>query len=95
MQYTGSSLAALLLARFTWAIFPRRTEPRLEGPFPAAAPFATAVPDTVLDLALLPAARAYGWLAERARLLYLRRIHFQMLLVLLTLLAVLAWGFAW
>ncbi|ACL67120.1 NADH dehydrogenase (quinone) [Anaeromyxobacter dehalogenans 2CP-1] len=95
MQYTGSSLAALLVARFSWAVHPRRTEPRLEGPFPAPAPFATTVPDTVLDLALLPAARAYGWIAERARLLYLRRIHFQMLLVLVTLLAVLAWGFAW
>jgi hypothetical protein len=57
--------------------------------------FHTEVPDTVLDLGLLPAARAYAWLATRARLLSLRRIQFQMLLVLLTLLAVLAWGFFW
>jgi len=53
------------------------------------------VPDTVLDLGLLPAARAYGRLATRARLLYLRRIQFQMLLVLVTLVAFLAWGFVW
>jgi hydrogenase-4 component B len=95
MQYTGSSLAELLLRRFSWAIFPRGAPPRLEGPFPGAAAFRTHVPDTVLDLAILPVARAYGWLATRARLLYLRRIQFQMLLVLMTLVAVLAWGFVW
>jgi NADH:ubiquinone oxidoreductase subunit 5 (subunit L)/multisubunit Na+/H+ antiporter MnhA subunit len=95
MQYTGSSLAELLLRRFTWAIFPRVRRPALRGPFPAPAVFHTEVPDTVLDLGLLPAARAYAWLATRARLLSLRRIQFQMLLVLLTLLAVLAWGFFW
>jgi hypothetical protein len=49
----------------------------------------------VLDLALLPAARGYAWLATHVRVLYLRRVQFQMLLVLLTLIAVLAWGFAW
>ena len=95
MQYTGSSLAALLVRRFSWAIFPRGAPPRLEGPFPAAAAFRTEVPDTVLDLLLLPLARGYAWLATRARLLYLRRIQFQMLLVLMTLVAVLAWGFVW
>jgi hypothetical protein len=52
----------------------------------------TEVPDAVLDLGLLPAARGYAWAALRVRLLYLRRIQFQILLVLATLLAVLAWG---
>jgi hypothetical protein len=95
MQYTGSSFAALLVSRFSWAIFarPRRAAP--EGPFPRHASFATEVPDTVLDVALPPAVHAYGWLATSARLLYLRRIQFQILLVLATLVAVLAWGFAW
>jgi len=62
---------------------------------PPAGHLETDVPDTVLDLALLPAARGYAWLATRARLLFLRRVHFQMLLVLLTLVAILAWGFVW
>jgi hypothetical protein len=53
------------------------------------------VPDAVLELALDPAARAYRWLTTRARMLALRRIQFQMLLVLATLVAVLAWGFLW
>jgi formate hydrogenlyase subunit 3/multisubunit Na+/H+ antiporter MnhD subunit len=95
IQYTGSSFAALLVARFSWAIFPRGPTPHLAGPFPGPAELRTHVPDTVLDLGLLPAARAYGRLATRARLLYLRRIQFQMLLVLVTLVAFLAWGFVW
>jgi hydrogenase-4 component B len=94
MQYTGSSFADLLLERFSWAIFPRVKAPALGGPFPGAASFHSHAPDTVLDLALLPVARAYAWVAFRARLLYLRRIHFQILLVIVTLLAVLAWAVA-
>ncbi len=95
MQYTGSSFAALLVSRFSWAIFTRLRRAAPEGPFPRHASFATDVPDTVLDVALAPAARGYVWLATHARLLYLRRIQFQMLLVLATLVAVLVWGFVW
>ena len=50
---------------------------------------------TVLDLGLAPAARGFRWLATRAHLLYLRRIQFQVLLLLATLVAALAWGFVW
>ncbi|HET8542421.1 MAG TPA: proton-conducting transporter membrane subunit [Anaeromyxobacter sp.] len=97
MQYTGSSFAELLVRRFSWAMVFRGRAPTLSGPFPRAGEHAlrTEVPDTVLDLALLPAARGWAGLATRARLLYLRRVQFQMLLVVLTLLAILAWGFAW
>jgi hypothetical protein len=96
MQYTGSSFAELLLARFSWAVRPRASAVSLPGPFPPGAAYHSAVPDPVLDLALVPAARACGKLASRARVLYLRSlIHFQMLLVLVTLVAVLAWGFVW
>ncbi len=95
IQYTGSSFAELLLRRFSWAVRLRAAAPRLEGPFPAAAAFHSEVPDPVLDRGLVPLARALGWIAARARLLYLQRlIQFQMLLVLATLVAVLAWGFA-
>jgi hypothetical protein len=93
MQYTGSSFAELLLRTFSWTIFPRVTRPRIDGPFPAEGAFGTHVPDTVLDLLLLPAARGYQWLATRTRLLYLRRMQVQILLVLATLVAALVWGF--
>lgn len=95
MQYTGSSFADALVRRFSWAIRARRPAPSLAGPFPARAAFATEVPDTVLDLALLPASRAYAWAAEQVRLLHARRIQLQILLVLVTLVAFLAWGFVW
>jgi hypothetical protein len=95
MQYTGSSFAELLLQRFSWAMFPRGHAPRLAVPFAREDAFESHVPDTVLDLALTPAARAYAWLATRARLLYLPRIHVQMLLVLVTLVAALAWSVLW
>jgi formate hydrogenlyase subunit 3/multisubunit Na+/H+ antiporter MnhD subunit len=95
IQYTGSSFAELLLRRFSWAIFPRVHGAPPSGDFPGESAFHTEVPDTVLDLLLLPAARAYHAVAFRARLLYLRRIQFQILLVLATLVAVLAWGFVW
>jgi formate hydrogenlyase subunit 3/multisubunit Na+/H+ antiporter MnhD subunit len=96
IQYTGSSFAELLLERFSWVVRPHAPAPRLEGPFPAPASFHSAVPDPVLDRGLVPAAQAYGWLAAHARQLYLRRlIQFQMLLVLVTLVVVLAWGFVW
>jgi formate hydrogenlyase subunit 3/multisubunit Na+/H+ antiporter MnhD subunit len=92
MQYTGSSFAELLLRRFSWVVRVRARSVQPAGPFPGAARLHTEVPDAVLDLGLLPAARGYAWAALRVRLLYLRRIQFQILLVLATLLAVLAWG---
>ncbi len=95
IQYTGSSFADLLLRRFSWTV-PVHVEGLLpRGLFPAAASHRTHVPDPVLDEALVPAARAYGWLSGRARLLNVRRIQLQMLLVLATLVAALAWGFVW
>ncbi len=95
MQYTGSSFAELLVGRFSWVIPLRaRTRPP-EGLFPTEGAFHTEVPDPVVDLALVPAARAYEWLSTRARLLFLRWIQFQMLLVVATLVVILTWGFVW
>jgi hypothetical protein len=85
----------MLVKRFSWVIVTRAERPALGGPFAAAASFRTEVPDPVLDLALAPAARAYAWVAFRARLLYLRRMQFQMLLILATLVAFIVWGFVW
>jgi formate hydrogenlyase subunit 3/multisubunit Na+/H+ antiporter MnhD subunit len=95
IQYTSSSFAELLVRRFSWVVPARPEGETVRGLFPEAAAFHTRVPDPVLDGALVPTARAYGWLAARARLLNIRRIQLQMLLVIATLLAALAWGFAW
>ena len=95
IQYTGSSFAQLLVARFPGAVPIHAEGEPPRGLFPAAAAFRSHAADPVLDGALVPAARAYGWLAARARLIPARRIQLQMLLVLATLVAALAWGFAW
>jgi len=95
IQYTGSSFAALLVSRFGWVVRPRVHGTPPTGTFPAAAAFHADVPDAVLDVVLLPAARAYRWAATQVRGLYRRRVQFQILLILATLLAALAWGFVW
>jgi formate hydrogenlyase subunit 3/multisubunit Na+/H+ antiporter MnhD subunit len=95
IQYTGSSFAELLLRRFSWAV-PIHAEGEAPGGlFPVVAAHRTHVPDPVLDQTLVPAARAYAWVAARAKLLNVRRIQLQMLLVLATLVAALTWGFLW
>lgn len=93
MQYTGSSFAEMLVRRFSGALRPRTRATRPAGPFPATASFRSEVPDAVLDLGIGPAARAYVWIATRAHILYLRLVQMQMLLILVALLAILAWGF--
>ncbi|GEJ56895.1 proton-conducting transporter transmembrane domain-containing protein [Anaeromyxobacter diazotrophicus] len=95
MQYTGSSFAEMLTLRFGWAFFPRaRVEPP-RGPFPRRATFSSHVPDTVLDVALLPLLASASWGAERVRRLHRGQVQGQALLVGLTLLALLAWRFLW
>ena len=95
MQYTGSSFAEMLALRFGWAFFPRAhvTPPR--GPFPRHAAFSSHVPDTVLDVALLPVLRSVARGAEQLRALYRGKVHVQVLLLALTVLGLFAWRFIW
>jgi hydrogenase-4 component B len=95
MQYTGSSFAQMLTLRFGWAFFPRaRVEPP-RGPFPASAAFSSHVPDTVLDVMLLPATRLATGAGERVRRLQRDKVQGQALLVVVALLGLLAWWVAW
>jgi len=91
MQYTGSSFAELLLLRFRWVFFPsRRVEPPA-GLFPRRAAFDSHVPDTILDVAILPALRAAtGW-ADRLRAQFGGRVQAKVLLVLSGVLGLLGW----
>ena len=95
MQYTGSSFAEMLTLRFGWAFFPRARVKPPQGPFPRHAAFSSHVPDTVLDVALLPSVKTASWLAEHARRLQRAQVQGQALLVGVTLLALLAWRFLW
>jgi NADH:ubiquinone oxidoreductase subunit 5 (subunit L)/multisubunit Na+/H+ antiporter MnhA subunit len=95
MQYTGSSFAEMLTLRFGWAFFPRARVVPPRGPFPRHAAFGSHVPDTVLDVALVPVLRTASWGAERVRRLHRGQVQGQALLVGLTLVALLAWRFLW
>ena len=95
MQYTGSSFAEMLTLRFGWAFFPRARLVPPRGPFPHHAAFSSHVPDTVLDVALLPVLRSASWGAQRVRRLHRGQVQGQALLVAVTLIALLAWRFLW
>jgi hydrogenase-4 component B len=91
MQYTGSSLAEMLVVRFGWAFFPRAHVVPPRGPFPRGASFETSVPDTVLDVALAPATSWIARIAARARSPFLGSVQLQVLLLVSGLVALLVW----
>lgn len=91
MQYTGSSFAEQLVLRFGWVFFPRTGVEPPTGPFPRRAAYGSHVPDTVLDLAILPALGSGVRLAERLRARFGGRVQAKVLLVLLGVLGLLAW----
>jgi len=95
MEYTASSFAQILVQGFRFALLPRVELQPPRGLFPGFARFATSVPDAVLDLAILPAVRAYGVAAGWVRGRLAGRIHFYAVLVLATLVALLAWRLLW
>ncbi len=95
MQYTGSSFAELLVLRFRWVFFPRkRVEPPV-GPFPRHAAFDAHVPDTVLDVAILPALHRASALADRLRATLGSRVQAKVLLLLLGVAGLLVGFAAW
>jgi formate hydrogenlyase subunit 3/multisubunit Na+/H+ antiporter MnhD subunit len=95
MQYTGSSFADSLVLRFGWVFFPRTRIAPPTGPFPKHAAFDSNVPDTVLDVVIVPASGRGARAAERIRAHFIGRVQFQALLVVLGLLTLLAWYATW
>src|SRR5262249_62176643 len=89
MQYTASSFAEMLVRQLGWALRPDTHAPRLEAPFPAAASFASHVPDTVLDRGVSPTFAAAGAVFDRLRLIQRGSIHAYLLYILGTLLVLL------
>lgn len=91
MQYTGSSFAAQLVLRFGWVFFPRiRVEPPV-GVFPKRSAFDSHVPDTVLELAIVPALGSGVWAADRLRARFGGRVQGKVVLLLAGVLGLLAW----
>jgi len=85
MQYTSSSFAEMLVGLFAWALRPSGYRPRLAAVFPHPEGFHSHVPETVLDLAVLPSTRAAGRAFNRMRFLQRGSVHRYVLYILLTL----------
>jgi len=90
MQYTGSSLAQMLVAIFAWPLQPQVEPPKVQGLFPSPASFRSFVPDVVLDRAVLPAfailARCLYWvrlMQQGSVQIYLLYVFAMLILLLL------------
>jgi formate hydrogenlyase subunit 3/multisubunit Na+/H+ antiporter MnhD subunit len=95
MQYTGSSFADALVLRFGWVFFPKTRVVVPTGPFPKRAAFDSHVPDTVLDVVIVPTSGRGASAAERIRAWFIGRVQFQALLVVLGLITLLGWWATW
>jgi formate hydrogenlyase subunit 3/multisubunit Na+/H+ antiporter MnhD subunit len=91
MQYTGSSFAEGLVQRFAWVFFRHERVELPAGPFPKRASFDSHMPDTVLDLAIVPALARGVRLADRLRSRFGGRVQSHVLLVILGVLSLLGW----
>jgi hydrogenase-4 component B len=95
MQYTASSFADALVLRFGWVFRPKTKIVLPWGHFPKRAAFDSSVPDTVLDVVIIPALGSGTRAAERIRAHFIGRVQFQALLVVLGLLTLLGWLASW
>jgi hydrogenase-4 component B len=91
MQYTGSSLAQMLVGLFAWALRPAVQPPRVSGAFPEPARFESAVDDTVLERALVPLSRGGSRVLSRLRVIQHGRIQWYVLYIALVLIGLLLW----
>jgi formate hydrogenlyase subunit 3/multisubunit Na+/H+ antiporter MnhD subunit len=91
MQYTGSSLAQMLVALFAWALRPATRVPRVSGAFPEPARFESRVDDAVLEGAVVPLARRGSRALARLRVIQHGRIQWYVLYIALVLIGLLVW----
>ena len=91
MQYTASSFADGLVGGLRWALWPRSQGGEVAGTFPADRPFASQVPDLVLDRVANPVFRVVSLGASLLRFFQGGQLQVYLLYVLLTLLTLLLW----
>jgi hydrogenase-4 component B len=85
MQYTSSSFAEMLVGLFAWALRPQMHRPHLAAVFPRPDGFHSHVPETVLDLAIVPWTHAVGRAFQRMHFLQRGTVHRYLLYILITL----------
>jgi len=91
LQYTGSSLAEILVALFSGILQPRLTQPRITELFAKPTRFETEVPDAVLDRAVIPAVEAITHQATRLRFLQQGSSQLYLLYIFIVLIGLLLW----
>jgi hydrogenase-4 component B len=89
MQYTSSSFAQMLVALFGWVLRPRVHGAGKLALFPRTSTFHSAVPDVVLDGAVLPSVRFGGWLFSWFRVLQQGSIQVYVLYIFVALVVLL------
>lgn len=83
MQYTAGSFAGIITEWFAWILRPVRHDHRPEKVFPSCATFSQHTPETVLEYAVEPAARAVMQLAQTARRFQHGRVQAYLLYLLI------------
>ncbi len=91
MQYTASSFADGLVGGLRWVLWPKVHGGTVTRHFPVDRPFASHVPDPVLDRVADPAFRFLAGGATLLRFFQGGQLHIYLLYVLLTLLLLLLW----
>ncbi len=89
LQYTASSFAEIVTARFAWALRPHEERPLLDRLFPAPAAFRSHADDTVLDRLLMPRVEQVRRFAARVRAFQHGGLQEYVLYVLAAILALL------
>ena len=89
MQYTSSSFARWTVGYFRWALRPHAEGPAPEGLFPRETRFSSHVPETVLDLLVLPFLRRAERLVTLLRSLQQGRLQLYLVYVGATLVVLL------
>ncbi len=92
LQYTASSFAALITARFAWALRPQQHLPKVDRLFPGAARFDSHVDDAVLEGILRPAGRVAHELTAWFRSLPQGQLQRYILYILAVLVPLLVWA---
>lgn len=92
MQYTGASFGDAQVSLLGWALWPKRSMPKIAGMFPAWARFQMEVPDAVLDRVVAPVFRLAGHYLPALRLLQQGQVQVYVLYILAIVLVLLLWG---
>jgi hydrogenase-4 component B len=91
MQYTASSFSQMAMDFFHWALLPRKTRAKIQGPFPGASHFSIDLPDLVMHRGIAPAFRGASRLLSHLRAAQGGQLPIYLLYVVATLIILLAW----